>query len=386
MRWIGKLFFFGSLAVLALLVATCVSAPMRWLVKPESPWRVRVLDKTVPHEDFREHAALFWVLRHEKVATPQGDRSWSLDRDYVGFYPVADPADENVRGHGRLLSARDLQGADLLFVADTYGVYTGDYARGDRVDGDYSRRLFGGLEPAEVDLIEGFIGAGGAVVAEFNTFASPTVGDTRRRLEELFGLRWSGWTGRYFRDLSDTNEVPPWAPRLWRRQQEVDWRFRGPGYLLVHEDGRLFVLREGVDVERPGLTIAASAGHPLVAGTLDGVRFNYWFDLVTPTRGTRVAATFRFHAAAPGRALLAAHGVPAEFPALLVAGGSPLRVYMAGDFSDAGVGLGPWWAEGLPWLAKTMMRVWFPRKAEHEPFYWGFYIPVLRNLLHRYAP
>ncbi len=93
---------------------------MRWYLKPESPWRVRVLDKTVPHPDYREHAALFWVLRHEKAATPQGARNWDLRRDYVGYYPVVNDGEQ--RGQGRELRAEDLAATDLLYLADAYGV------------------------------------------------------------------------------------------------------------------------------------------------------------------------------------------------------------------------------------------------------------------------
>ncbi len=274
----------------------------------------------------------------------------------------------------------------MLYLADAYGVYTGDYEVEGEASLDYSQLIYGGMTPGEVGLIEDFVAGGGHLVAEFNTFASPTGAGTRGRLENLLGARWSGWTGRYFHNLADEREVPAWASRAWRQHYGEDWNFRGAGYLFVHEDTRLFVLRESIDVSRPGLTIEIDQEAPLTAGALSGMRFNYWFDVIVPAPGTEVLASFRIHADHSGRAILERFEVPAEFPALVMASESPLRIYMAGDFSDAAGALGPWWAEGLPWLNNNVLNIWFPRGADQEPFYWGFYIPMIRNLLRHYQP
>jgi len=68
---------FDLLVGIGLMLATvfsCGAAPVRWYLKDASPWRVLVVDKTVPHPDYREHAALFWVMRHDKVASATGER------------------------------------------------------------------------------------------------------------------------------------------------------------------------------------------------------------------------------------------------------------------------------------------------------------------------
>ncbi len=108
MRWLGRIFVVISVVLVSSLIFACEAAPVRWYMKPDSAWRVRVVDKTVPHVNYREHAALFWVLRHEKAATPQGRRDWDLHEDYVGFYPVSDPKDGP--GRGRELIEDDLSG------------------------------------------------------------------------------------------------------------------------------------------------------------------------------------------------------------------------------------------------------------------------------------
>ena len=387
MKLFGRVFFVSSIFLVTLLVFSCASAPVRWYMKDDSPWRVAVVDKTVPHANYREHGALFWLLRHEKIGSPIGARDWTLDRHYVGFAPTPDNPEQ--RGEGRDLTARDLANADLLFLADTYGVYEGDYLeqRGDIAALDYSVQIYGGLSTEEAAIVEDFATADGHhLIAEFNTFASPTSRPARETMEGLLGLRWTGWTGRYFSELADEAEVPVWARREYLDQYEEEWNFSGPGYLLVHENTTIFVLRESLDIAREGLTIRVRAGGALMDGVLDGVSFNYWFDIVAPDEASEVPAVFHLDLLDSGRAIAERFGVPSEFPAVVVGSRDPLRMYFAGDFSDAGGNLGPHWLEGLPWLNKSLLSLWFPRTTAQEPFYWGFYIPLLRNTFSAIAP
>lgn len=387
MSFFGRVFLVAGIFLATLLVFSCASAPVRWYLKAESPWRVAVVDKTVPHEDYREHGALFWVLRHEKVSSPQGARDWTLGQHYVGFAPT--PGDPDQRGKGRDLTALDLENADLLFLADTYGVYEGDYVdpREAATALDYSARIYGGLTSEEAAIVERFADDDeGHLIAEFNTFASPTTPTARATMERLLGLRWTGWTGRFFQELSDDTEVPVWARRQYRAQYEQEWDFSGPGYLIVHEDTTLFVLREAVDVAPDGLTIHARAGGAMMEGILDGVAFGYWFDVVVANADSEVPAVFRFNLLDSGLETTRRFGVPSEFPAVVVASRAPLRAYFAGDFSDAAGNLGPHWLEGLPWFNKKLLSMWVPRAANQGAFYWGFYIPLLRNTLAAVAP
>jgi hypothetical protein len=384
-KLLGRVFFVASIFGITLLTFSCVSSPVRWYLKEPSAWRVAVVDKTVPHRDFREHGALYWVLRHDKIGSPQGARDWDLAQHYVGFAPTPDDPDQ--RGEGVDLTSADLANAHMLFLADTYGVYEGDYLDAEEAAAlDYSPLIYGGLSATEAEIVREFADEqGGHLIAEFNTFASPTSGVARRQMEELLGLRWSGWTGRYFRDLSDDAEVPAWAPRLYREQYDVEWEFDGPGYLLVHEDSSPFVLREGHEIERNGLRIRVRAGGAMMDGVLDGMAFKYWFDIVSAPEAV-VPAMFEMSLTESGHERIAEFGVPAVFPAVVVNSQEPLRAYFAGDFSDAGGSLGPYWLEGLPWLNRRLLSVWFPRTADQEPFYWGFYIPLLRNVFAAVEP
>jgi hypothetical protein len=371
----------GCLLYVAVMVALIALPYALWWLRPPAGWTVVVVDKTVPHPTYREHAALFWTLRHFKARRVDGGSAWDLARDYIGYYPA--PASGSAP-HGRPLEESDLIGADLLILADTYGVYTADYARGH--DGhaahQRSRLIFGGLRLEEVNAVERFVERGGALVAEFNTFASPTGGAPGRRLQDLLGIRWSGWSGRYFVDLGDRDEVPDWARAAWGGQHDRDWEFAGPGYLLVHEGGEIVVLEEGADVEPGGLrVVAAETDDPLLRGVRPGVPFRYWFDVVEPIDGTRVLMRYRFELTERGLGRLRDAGAPGTFPAVLVAAGSPRRIYLAGDFSDNPVDAGPSFVQFWPTIRKYGTALGARLRPDQTAFFWNVYVPLMGNIL-----
>ncbi|MGE3728024.1 MAG: hypothetical protein AB7I41_20885, partial [Candidatus Sericytochromatia bacterium] len=215
---------------------------VHWAWQPTLPLHLTIVDKTVPERSFREHVALIWSLNHFKVPHPEG-RKWNKEVDYRGYTPEEPISKTPAKAED--LMAQDLKGKDLLFVADTYGVYRQDKAEARREKApDYSPKIYGGFDEREVGLIENFVGEGKALIAEFNTFASPTKGPARQRLEKLLGLDWTEWSGRFFADLSHPTEIPAWARRNWKKQSGKDWAFQGPGFLFVHENSRVVVLEE----------------------------------------------------------------------------------------------------------------------------------------------
>ena len=90
---------------------------------------------------------------------------------------------------------------------------------------------------------------GGTLIAEFNTFASPTRSAAVDVMESTLGVRWTHWIGRYFPRLEDTDEVPPWMRDNWEREWDDTWTFEGPGFVLLYEDAHVEVLEVGVAFE-----------------------------------------------------------------------------------------------------------------------------------------
>lgn len=377
----GCLKRFGCLLTLLILLILLATPLILWWVMPESPWRVRVIDMTAPHPNYREHDALFWVFNYNKVIPPGTQRTWVDDNDYIGYYPEPSDFDRGVF-YTRRIGPDDLRGVDMLYIADSYGVYVNDYD--DEVNElthlDYSRLIFGGFSDDEAQLIESFHKSGRAVVAEFNTFASPTNLTARRRLEKLFGVRWTGWAGRFFTDLDDKDSVPVWARRHWQIHYNEAWPHKGPGWLFAHEDTRIFVLLEPGDAEPRALRITdIKEDDPITAGLYDNVPFYFWFDVNELMEGTELLARYQFHLTKSGRAIMKEFGLPLTWPAVVRTSKQPLCLYMSGDFTDLKVQTGPHTIWGYAWYKRI------GRFSEHyrdqTAFYWQFYVTLLSNII-----
>ena len=129
---------------------------------------------------------------------------------------------------------------DLIYIADTYGVYREDFTQVIEKDGekltisastdpellktlydegeidvhmDFSKLIFGGLSEADLDVLEAHVKREGDVFFEFNAFCDPTPPNVRQRAENLVGLNWTGWSGRFLPDPHDKNDVPHWLER-----------------------------------------------------------------------------------------------------------------------------------------------------------------------------
>lgn len=358
-------------------VILLIAAPwIHWAWQPEQPLELTIVDKTVPERTFREHVALIWSLNHFKVPHPE-NRKWNKETDYRGYTPEEPVSKTPAKGED--LQASDLQGKDLLFVADSYGVYTQDKAEARREKApDYSPKIYGGFDEREVGLIENFVGGGKALIAEFNTFASPTKGAARERMEKLLGLDWTEWSGRFFEELSHPTEIPAWARRNWKKQTGKDWAFQGPGFLLVNENSRVVVLEEKKDVQPEGLRMFKVSDHRYTKGMGSGVPFHYWFDILKAQPGTEVLAEYRLDLTESGAALLKKEGIPPQFPAVILKEKPSLRLYMAGDASDNALDLG-----SEAWSGRQSWFQYWPfdnPNAEQIDFFWRIYVPVLRNV------
>ncbi len=350
-----------------------------WLLNDNLTNRVLVIDKSVPNDEYREHSSLAWTLNHLKTSPPGRSRPWKDYIDYIGYYP--ERVDENGDAETEDLTAKHLENIDLLFIADSYGVYRLDLEGQpeDLTALDYSQLIYGGMDDKEVKVIQDFVDRGGDFIAEFNTFASPTYGRARRTLEKILWLKWSGWAGRFFEDLDNEDEVPEWARRNYKKHYGREWDFTGRGILMAHEDTRIFVLEEEKDIESRGLRISVVRPHdPLMKNVLSDVPFYYWFDIVYARPGSEVLARFDMLVTQSGREKLKKFNIYHQFPAIIRATRKPLAIYFAGDFSDNKVDEGPY---NMLW-ALYFKR--FLRLIDHYPdqrgFFWELYLPMMMNI------
>lgn len=376
----------GIVALVAAVILVFFGANIAWRLLPSKTLDVVVVDKTVPFQKYREHAAIPWILHAMKLHARDG-HYLDAARDYIGFDPVAKA--------GRDLTSADLEKADVLVVADTYGVYQGDYEKEGEVAAlERSPKIYGGFGTDEVSAVEQFAARGGLVIGEFNTFASPTEPANRARLEALFGVRWTHWVARYWPNLQDENEVPKWVGRLYEKINHHPLDMSGGALVFVHEDDDILVLQDDVDL---GSKIVEQQ-RTKVGGEFDlpeHGNFLFWMDVVEPlpvvsstfsgggpVQGavTRAGAEVLFEhvidVKTAGDLKLTAHHLPTRFPAVTRRGSA---WYFGGDFVDTALPLGDPERIGLLSYKRSMTGCGGGATAD-EAFFWTFYAPIMTRL------
>jgi len=370
----------GGVVTIVALASLAAIPFLIWALKSDHVLNILIVDKTVPDTNYREHATLIWTLNHLKAVPAGLSRPWKIERDYVGTDPTK--TDENGAPVSKRLSLDDLSPHNLVMLIDSYGVYRDDLTdkKPEGWSPDYSEYLVGGFDSREAEALRQYVRNGGCLSGEFSTFASPTHGAARKQLEKLFGVAWTEWSGRYFKDLADISEVPAWTRRHYKKQYGQEWDFRGAGWVFANEDTRVTVLKSGEDTFARELEIViARADDPLMEDVQDRTPYYYIFDIVKPAAGTEVLANYRFLLTESGRKKLADNHIPAGFPAIIVASRAPLVVYAAGDFSDTFMNPGIYFVSGKNTLMQ-MVSDYSLRKSQAS-FFWGFYVPYTSNIL-----
>jgi hypothetical protein len=365
-----------------LLVGLLIGVP--WAIHELSPGRVldvAVLDKTVPFRDRIEHRSLFWLLNHLKISPPGGG-AYDRDRDYLGAFPGPVPGDPPARTVD--LTAERARKADLVYLADTYGVYKKDLESGPAMKAalERSEPIYGGLKLEEAEAARDALAAGRTLIAEFNTLGSPTGAPARSTLEEALGVRWTRWIGRYFARLDDRDEVPEWLRRDYEREWNKKWEFKGPGYVLLQDDEHCEVLRVGEEAPRIALRLEiVEPADAVLQDSADGTSYPYWFDVVEAAPGTEVLANFRWRLEPAGFERLKARKLPEVFPAVTrrMAPGGGAGWYFAGDFADNPMPDGRVPFAG--YLPARRFVEWLKLSPSELAFYWRFYAPMMARLL-----
>lgn len=361
-----------SIGFTVLVVLLVLASPrILWHLQRTRALDVVIVDKTVPFEKYREHAGIPWILHAMKIQQSEGT-FLEPARDYVGFDP------KTRRGHD--LTAARLEHADALVITDTYGVYIGDYEKsGDQAALERSPKIYGGFDDTEARLVESFAAGGKLVLAEFNTFASPTLPAARERLERVFGVRWTKWVARYWPNLQDANEVPRWVGRVWQNVTHTPFDMKGGGLVFVREDQDIVVLLDHEDLNDQVVTQERTRRGATFDFPTRGA-FWFWMDVVEATDG-EVLYEHVVGVTPAGEEKMSRHGLRPRFPALTKRGDS---WYFAGDFVDSAIDLGNPESYGvLRWREHTVG--WGGGSTNDAGFFWGFYVPIVARLFASYA-
>ena len=359
----------GFLLGIIALVLILLSPVLLWFMSDESTSDIVIIDKTIPDKTYREHKGLTWILNHKKWIKNNGT-PYSASEDYIGFHP----------GDGEEYSVDSfpdsLVGKDLIYLADSYGVYEDDWY-GKASEGDRSENIYGGMTQEEVSLISEAVQKGSTFIAEFNAFGSPTEEKARQSLYSTLNLEWSGWIGRYFDDLSVGGEVPGWAIDNYEKQYDEKWDFSDHGLVFVNEDDSIIVI-EKEDIGDQTVQFSFNEkGLEWIEDSLvkESMSYHYWFDIVEPIDEEDVLANYTVDVSQEGGALLEDAGIPLSFPAVMKHDHS---YYFAGDYADHDGDLN---FHQYKWLPAINRLLTTGDNETLEAFYWKVYMPMMETIL-----
>ncbi|WHY92999.1 hypothetical protein QNK12_05765 [Neobacillus cucumis] len=336
-----------------------------WFIQPEKKLNVLIMDKTVPNQSYREHKGLVWILNNEKYVKNKNN-PYSARSDYKGYEP------EKGSGYKIIPFPKDLAQYDVFYLTDQYGVYKEDVKLHNPY-GKRSEKIYGGLDSHDVNQIEKSLltAKGKTLIAEFNTFASPTSETARSKISNLLNLDWSGWIGRYFSDLNST-EVPQWVKKQYEEKNKK-WTFSGQGIVFVSKNNYIVVIDQKELTDNGLLFQVTRKGRNQFKEDLHG-KYQYWFDIIQPRNDEEILANYQLPITNAAKKKLKSFGIPTSFPAVI----SHQNVkytsyYFAGDYADE---------VDVPGIYQTKgFDLWKQHFGAGNSFYWETYVPMLKRIL-----
>lgn len=349
-----------KLVPIILFLIFLISIPrIIWQIQDGKDLNVLIVDKTVPNTEYREHLGLFWVLTNEKILNKNSEL-YDIGNDYYGYDPYENKAMSPLEFVGQY---------DMVYVADTYGVYSDDFE--EKPDGDRSELIYGGLDAAEWMTILKSKGNKGTMIAEFNTLGSPTEENIAKMIEKDLSIDWSHWMARYFPDMQ-SEEVPKWLINNYKAQYQKEWDFQYGGIAFVHTSDKVIVIGEDSEDSKIDVRFIMTDEGSKRFSEVKNSSYFYWFDIVSPTNGASVYANLQIELDEDGRKELEKENISLNVPAI-IHHESNNTYYFAGDFSDYPKGNLKKWYKG-DWI----MRIF---SNEDTDFFWATYVPLMKKIL-----
>ncbi|MDN6385780.1 MAG: hypothetical protein L0J65_03380, partial [Alkalibacterium sp.] len=344
-----------------------------WQLDSEKKFDVLILDKTVPDQTYQEHKGITWVLNHYKYLKNDGTL-YDLAQDYSGFHP------QEEKQYDISQLSENKKEYDLIYMADTYWIYENEYYD-EKKEGTRSELIYGGLTDEEVAYIEEkYISQHVPVIAEFNSFASPTSPEVEQRLTSLLGIQWNGWSVRYFNELDPElkSDIPQWIIKNYEQQTNENWNLSGSGYVFVKNDESVLVLKEGQDFEGEGIRFEFNERGQEFFDTSLSSHYDYWFDIVE-SDSSEVLAEYSLGLTESGKQHLSDYDIENTFPAVTrnIKSKTP-AYYFAGDYADMPVTPSIVRYKGMDWLNKMISRL--QGNASHS-FFYRAYLPMMNIIL-----
>lgn len=372
-----------TIIILAVLLLLPAVSFIRWAFQEKKPMNIVILDKTVPTLERLDHRSFVYILTNGRFVKDNKGGSYSARKDYYGFFPLRPVREKQFRKRDfRLTELIDLaENNDAIYYTDTYGVFLNDWYQVIK-KARRSRKLYGGLNNNDYLLMSEMNKRNKLVVLEYNTFDYPTAPLERYKTEELLGITYNGWTGRYYRSLDTTSSegVPDWMPALYRKQYSEQWTFNKPGIVLLRENN-IIVLEEGKHLESALPVITTSEQNAAKYGLSQAVTFTNSFDIIDPGQNN-VISTFNLKTTAAGDTLLSVNDLQPVFPAVTQGASNQNTYYFSGDFATNKV---PFWTARLRDMDKVAKTfIYSENLNDDERFFWLYYKPLITTIFGNY--
>lgn len=353
-----------------------------WVLIPRKPISVVILDKTVLNEVAQEHDSFNWVLNHRKYVRPD-TYFYSITKDYYGFFPKKDFNFE-IDGLEKLSDVeldRLANSTDVFYFTDAYGIYENEWFL-DRDINERSNLIYGGMSNNDMYLLKKLKENNKLIISEFNVIASPTPKTLRAEFEQLFGMQWTEWVGRYFSSL-DTNvnlELPRWLIRDYKAQHNDNWPFTSSGLAFVKNDGTIEILENKKHLEVDVAMIRSNMEGQKRFGLPELIKYPYWFDIMRTSEENNVISVYEISPTPKGDSILAMYGIPKYFPAVTERiEGDFTFYYFSGDFADNPLNQSFAKFAGVHHLGNYLYDK--SSKEERISFFYKFYRPLLSTIM-----
>ena len=375
--------FLIPIIIVGIIILILSGSWLMWFFKPERSLNVYILDKTVPTTERIEHKSFNWILNHNKYVKLNCDL-YDINKDYYGFFPLNTKSQEFDFRSVRIHEIEDVAGEyDMLYYTDTYGVYYNEWYKKGSVEVKHTQKVYGGLNQNDYLLLKEMKKQKKLIITEFNLYNAPTNGLIREKVENLFGLKWSGWTGKYFSslDTANTNRFPKWIMNLYMEQNNNQWPFKNAGIVLIHKFGTITVLELGTHLSKEIPFIIAKQEAIDRFGVPEQSYYSQWFDITFSEEQNNVLANFKIHVNAQGDSILRRYNIKPVFPAVIEHTGDYNFYYFGGDFAENKINNNTAFFEGYHNVKTVLTR---SNYNNTQKFYWNFYVPMMTCILDDY--
>lgn len=371
----------NSLVVIGIIIIVLLVLRIGWLFNDKKILDVYILDKTVNTTERIDHKSFTWLLNNNRFVKSD-NKSYSLSKDYYGFFPVDIKNEIFDFKSIRISEVEDYAtNFDVAYYTDCYGVYSFEWYKG-KTKPIRSQKVYGGLNQNDYLLMKKMIELNKLIIAEYNMFSTPTNALVRSKTEDLLGISWSGWSGKYFStfDVTDQNGPEEWMKNLFESQHLGVWPNNQSGIILINNDGLIEVLVLDQHLNSSLPIIKSTAESVTRFNLKDNVPYEQWFEFIDAGENN-VVSNFFLDVNSEGKDILQKIGLSNEFPATIEGSKSKNFYYFCGDFAENNAKIWTSKLMGARGINHFLSR--FNNRNEAQ-FFRYYYSPLIDKILQEY--